>query len=174
MTCQMRPSRRLTFLKLFLDGLQPLPLLADHPVHLLVQQLDQVSDVGLGEDVGPNLIDDELLEGLGVEPGGLAGAAAPLEEGVADIVGVLTALGLGSGECLAADLVLERAAEQVGVWEPGGDSSSFWARGTSAPPWRFAAGGVGGRRGFWVHTLSSQVYGMYLNDIMHDIVQILR
>ena len=36
---------------------------------LLVQQLHQVSDVGLGEDVGANLIDDDLLEFLGIEPG---------------------------------------------------------------------------------------------------------
>ncbi len=102
-------------LKLFVDGLKPLPLLVGHPVHLLVQQLHQVADVGLGEDVGPNLIDDELLEGLGVEPGGLAGAAAPLEEGVADVVGVLTALGLGRGHGLAAGLAPEQTAEQVGA-----------------------------------------------------------
>ena len=102
-------------LKLLLDGLQPLTLLVGHAVHLLVQQLDQVADVGLGEDVGPNLIDDELLEALGVEPGGLAGAAAPLEEGVADVVGVLAALGLGCGHGLAAGLAPEQSAEQVGA-----------------------------------------------------------
>ena len=102
-------------LKLLLDGLKPLTLLGGHPVHLLVQQLHQVSDVGLGEDVGPNLIDDELLEALGVEPGGLAGAAAPLEEGVADVVGVLAALGLGCGHGLAAGLAPEQAAEQIGA-----------------------------------------------------------
>ena len=87
----------LDLLKFLLDGLQPLSLLASHPVHLpvhlLVQQLDQVSDVGFGEDVGPNLIDDELLEGLGVEPGGLAGPAAPLEEGVAGIVTGISHIG---------------------------------------------------------------------------------
>ncbi len=110
-------------LKLLLDGLQPLTLLGGHPVHLLVQQLHQVSDVGLGEDVGPNLIDDELLEALGVEPGGLAGAAAPLEEGVADVVGVLAALGLGCGHGLAAGLAPEQSAEQVGAGgAPGMDS----------------------------------------------------
>ena len=110
----------LDLLKLLLDGLQPLPLLGSHAVHLLVQQLHQVADVGLGEDVGPKLIDDELLEGLGVEPGGLAGPAAPLEEGVADVVGVLAALGLGCGHGLAAGLALEQAAEEVGAGSPAG------------------------------------------------------
>ncbi len=110
----------LDLLKLLLDGLQPLPLLGSHPVHLFVQQLHQVSDVGLGEDVGPNLIDDELLEALGVEPGGLAGALTPLEQGVADVVAVLAALGLGSGHGLAAGLAPEQAAEQVGAGSPAG------------------------------------------------------
>ena len=107
-------------LKLPVDGLKPLTLLVGHPVHLLVQQLHQVSDVGLGEDVGPNLIDDEGLEGLGVEPGGLAGAAAALQQGVADVVGVLAALGLGCGHGLAAGLAPEQAAEQVGAGGPPG------------------------------------------------------
>ena len=47
-----------------------------------------VADVGLGEDVGPNPIDDEFVEGLGVELGGLAGAAALLEQTVAHKVSV--------------------------------------------------------------------------------------
>ena len=102
-------------LKLPLDGLQPLTLLVGHPVHLLVQQLHRVSDVGLGKDVGAKLIDDDLLESLGVEPGGLAGSLAALEEGVADVVGVLAALGLGCGHGLAAGLALGDAAEQVGA-----------------------------------------------------------
>ena len=107
-------------LKLPLDGLQPLTLLVGHPVHLLVQQLHQVSDVGLGEDVGANLIDDDLLEFLGVEPGGLAGAAAPLEEGVADVVGVLAALGLGCGHGFAAGLALGQPAQQVAAGDAAG------------------------------------------------------
>jgi len=40
-------------LKLLLDVLQPLALLMCHPIHLLVQQLHEVADVGLGEDVLP-------------------------------------------------------------------------------------------------------------------------
>ena len=110
----------LHLLKLPVDTLQPLPLVAGHAVHLLVQQLHQVSDVGLGEDVGAKLIDDDLLELLGVEPGGLAGALAALEEGVADVVGVLAALGLGCGHGLAAGLALGDAAEQVGAGDAAG------------------------------------------------------
>ncbi len=43
--------------KLRFDVFQPLPLVAGHPVHLLVQQLHQVSDVALGKDVLPYLVD---------------------------------------------------------------------------------------------------------------------
>ena len=107
-------------LKLLLDVLKPLPLVACHPVHLLVQQLHQVSDVGLGEDVLPDLVNDEILEVPGVEPGGLAGALAALEQGVADVVGVLAALGLGCGHGLAAGLALGDAAEQVGAGSAAG------------------------------------------------------
>ena len=107
-------------LKLSLDSLQPLPLLVGHPVHLLVQQLHQVSDVGLGEDVGANIIDDDLLEFLGLEPGGLAGALVALEEGVADVVGVLAALGLGCGLGLAAGLALGQPVQQVAAGDAAG------------------------------------------------------
>ena len=110
----------LHLLKLPVDTFQPLPLVAGHAVHLLVQQLHQVSDVGLGEDVGAKLVDDDLLEFLGVEPGGLAGAFAALEEGVADVVGVLAALGLGCGHGLAAGLALGQSAEQVGAGDAAG------------------------------------------------------
>ena len=47
------PQPLLHVLKLLLDVLKPLTLLVGHPVHLLVQQLHQVSDVGLGENVLP-------------------------------------------------------------------------------------------------------------------------
>ena len=110
----------LHFLKLPVDTLQHIPLFDGHPVHLLVHDLHQVSDVGLGQDVGAKLIDDDLLELLGVEPWGLAGALAALQEGVADVVGVLAALGLGSGHGLAAGLALGKSAEQVGAGDAAG------------------------------------------------------
>ncbi len=84
----------LHLLQLPLNGLQLLPLLPRHPVHLLVQQLHQSPDIGLCEDVLPHLLHDELLEFLRVESGGLASAAAALDQGVADVVGVPSALGL--------------------------------------------------------------------------------
>ena len=110
----------LHLLKLCVDALQLLTLLASHSVHLLVQQLYQVADVGLREDILPDLVDDEVLEVVGVEPGGLAGSAAALEEGVADVVGVLAALSLGCDHCLAAGLALEQSAEQVGAGDSPG------------------------------------------------------
>ncbi|MDE2885991.1 MAG: hypothetical protein OXO53_13010, partial [Chloroflexota bacterium] len=72
--------------------LDALLLLPDDGVHLLVDHLDEVAHVGLGEDVLPDLVDDEALEVLGVESRRGAGAAAALEEGVADVVGVTPAL----------------------------------------------------------------------------------
>ncbi len=98
-----------------LDGLQVLPLLPGHAVHLLVQQLHQFPDVGLGEDVVPDVGDDGVLEVPGVQPGGVAGPAALLEDGLADVVGVPAALGLGGGEGLSAGLALGQAAEEVGA-----------------------------------------------------------
>ena len=108
----------LHLLKVRFDALQLLPVVTGRSVHLLVQELHQFSDVGLGEDVGAELIDDGGLDLLGAEPGGLAGAAAPLHQGLADVVGVLAALGLGGGHGLAAVLALEDAAEQVGAGGP--------------------------------------------------------
>ncbi|MCY4624394.1 MAG: hypothetical protein OXC99_05255 [Chloroflexi bacterium] len=106
--------------KLLVDGLQFLAMLPSRSVHLLVQELHEVADVGLGEDVGAQLIDDGVLELLGVEPGGIAGAAARLHQGLADVVGVLAALGLGGGHCPAAGRALEQPAEQVGAGRPPG------------------------------------------------------
>ena len=42
-----------------LDRLELLAALARHGVHLLGDEADEVADVGLGEDVGPELVDDE-------------------------------------------------------------------------------------------------------------------
>ena len=95
--------------------LDALLLLPDDRVHLLVDQLDQVAHVGLGEDVLPDLVDDEALEALRVESRGGAFAASAMEERLADIVGVAPALGLCGGEGLAAGLAGEETAEEVGA-----------------------------------------------------------
>ena len=82
----------LDILQLRVDGLQPLALLGGHAVHLLVHHLDQLGDAALGEDVGANLFHHQFLEAAGVEPGGIAGPAALLDQGLADVVGELAAL----------------------------------------------------------------------------------
>ena len=107
-------------LKLILDGLQPLALLPCHAVHLLVDDLHQGADVALGEDVGANLADDELLEAPGVEPGTVAGILAALHERLADVVGELAALGVLSAERPVAPVALDQPAEQVGTSDPAG------------------------------------------------------
>ncbi|MDE2861067.1 MAG: hypothetical protein OXL35_06210 [Chloroflexota bacterium] len=84
----------LDLIKLGLDGLQLLPLLGGDPIHLLVHDLDQFGDVGLGEDVLPYPLHHHLLEASCVEPGGRASVLAPLHDGLADVVGELAALGV--------------------------------------------------------------------------------
>ena len=114
------PQPLLHVLKLILDDLQPLALLTGNPVHLLVHDFHQVSDVALCEDVLPDVGYDKALELLRVEPGGLACTPAFLEQGVTHVVGVLSALGLGCCEGLAARLALDETAEQVGTGRPAG------------------------------------------------------
>ena len=106
--------------KLVLDGLQPLALLSGHAVRLLGHHLDQIADVALSENVGANLGDNELLEAAGVERGSLAGVPAELDVRLADVVGVLAALGEPADERRVARLALEQAAEQVGASDSAG------------------------------------------------------
>ena len=99
-------------LKLILDGLQPLSLLSGHAVHLLVHDLHQGANVALGEDVGANLADDQLLEASGVDAGSLAGVLADIDVRRADVVGVLAALGEPSVERSVARLAPDQSAER--------------------------------------------------------------
>ena len=107
-------------LQLRLDTLKLLALLAGDAVHLLVEQAHEVTDVGLGEDVVAQLADDRLLEAPRVEPGGDAGLLAALEQGLADVVGVLAALRLRGGEIAPAALTAHEPAQQVGTGDPPG------------------------------------------------------
>ena len=90
-------------------------MFASHAVHLLVQHLHQLADVALREDVVAYLADDRVLEALRVEPWRSAGFLAPLEQRLADVVGVFAALGLRGGESPAAALALEQTAQEVGA-----------------------------------------------------------
>ena len=110
----------LDLLQLRLDGLQPLALLGGNPVHLLVHHLDQLGDAALGENIGANLLHHQFLEAPRVQPGGIAGAAALLDQGLADVVGELAALGVLAGKSPLALVALEQAAEQVGAAHPAG------------------------------------------------------
>ncbi|MCY3507106.1 MAG: hypothetical protein OXH41_13185 [Chloroflexi bacterium] len=100
---------------LCLERLQLRALLSRYPIHLLVDEPHEVSDVGLGEDVLADLVDDQPLEPLRVQARRLAGSTAPLQEGLADVVGVLAALRLRGSERPAAPSTLDQAAEQVGA-----------------------------------------------------------
>ena len=106
--------------QLRLHRLQLHPLLLGNAVHLLVHQLDQLPDVALGEDVGANLLHHHLLEAAGVQPGGVAGPAAPLHQRLADVVGELAALGVLAGQRPPTLVALDQPAEQVGAADPAG------------------------------------------------------
>ncbi len=106
--------------KLRLDSLQLLPLLVGDAVHLLVHQLHQLPDVGLGEHVLPNLPHHHLLEAPGVQPGSRAGVLAPLHDRLADVVGVPAALGILAAERPVARPAPDQSAEQVGASDPAG------------------------------------------------------
>ncbi len=106
--------------KLRLDGLQPLALIAGHVVHLLVHHVDQAPDVALGQDVGADQPDYQLLELTGVHPGRVAGAWGALHEGVADVVGKGAPAGVAARERPPAPVALDQAAQQEGASHPAG------------------------------------------------------
>ena len=108
--------------KLRLDGLQPLALLVGDAVHLLVHQLHQFADVGLGEHVLPDLPHHHFLEAACVEPGSLAGVLAALHDRLADVVGEPAALGVLAAERPVARPAPDQATEQVGTPDPAGMS----------------------------------------------------
>ena len=47
------------------DALKSCSFLVGYPIHLLVDEPHEVTNVGLGEDVLPNLVDGEPLEAAG-------------------------------------------------------------------------------------------------------------
>ncbi|MCY3888003.1 MAG: hypothetical protein OXG19_09960 [Chloroflexi bacterium] len=104
--------------QLRLDRLQRPALLVRHAVHLLADQAHEVADVGLGEDVGAELVDDEALETPRVEPWRVAGPPAALHEGLADVVRELAALGVLPGEGAATAAAAHDPAEQVRAADP--------------------------------------------------------
>ena len=101
--------------QLFLNSLQPLPLLAGDPVHLFVHQPHQFLDVALCKDALPYLIDDESLEPLRVEPRCVARPPALLQERLAHVVGELSSLGILSSKSLSAFPALDQSAEEIGA-----------------------------------------------------------
>ena len=106
--------------KFRLGSLQALALLPGYAVHLLVHQFDQLPDVGLGEHVLANLANHHFLEPAGIQPGAVAGSAAPLHQGLADVVGELASLGVLAGHGPTAGAALDQAAEQVGASHTAG------------------------------------------------------
>ena len=138
--------------KLRLYGLQPLALLAGHVVHLLVHDIDQTPNVALGQDVGANQADDQLLELPGVDPGRVAGPGRALYEGVADVVGERAPAGVAARERPLAPVALYEAAQQegasdsAGVGDLGGAGAHYRVH-----PVKLGLGDGGGERLFHPH-----------------------
>ncbi|MCY3881627.1 MAG: hypothetical protein OXG61_05855 [Chloroflexi bacterium] len=103
-----------------LDGLKLHSLFASHAVHLFVDEPHQCADVALAEDVLAKLLDDESLKVLRVQPWRVATALAPLDEGLAHVVGVPAAFGLSRRERPVARLALGQPAEKVGAGRAAG------------------------------------------------------
>ena len=114
--------------KLILNDPKPLALILGYAVHLLVHHLHQLGDAPLGEDVGANLVDDELLEAAGVEPGSVAGILAALHDRLADVVGKLSALGVLAAERPVARLALDQSTQEIGASDPSGMGLLWCAR----------------------------------------------
>ena len=95
MTCQMRAKSALHVLKLALDGLQPPALLVCQSVHLLVEDIDEASDMLPSVRTFSRRLRTMVSSNeLGTDSWRSTGTAALLEDGLADVVCVLSALGL--------------------------------------------------------------------------------
>ena len=94
-----------------LGRFQTLALFLGDAVHLFVHQLDQLPDVGLGEHVLANLANHHFLEPAGIQPGAVAGPAAPFHQRLADVVGELPALGVLAGHGPTTGAALDQPAE---------------------------------------------------------------
>ena len=120
MTCHTRSRVAAHLRQLRLDARQfPAPLVG-HPVQFLVHQPHQVPDVALRQNALPDLLHNQALEAPGVEPRGVTGTAAPVEQRLADIVGELPALGRRPGERPTTAPALDQPTEQVGAGGPPG------------------------------------------------------
>ena len=101
--------------ELLLDGLQLQALLTRDTIHLVVDEAYQVPDLGLREDVLPNLFNDQLLEILGVEARGLAGPLAALIKGLANVVVVLSRLCRHGCQGPTTAFALDQPTQQAGA-----------------------------------------------------------
>ncbi|MDE2994861.1 MAG: hypothetical protein OXU67_13380 [Chloroflexota bacterium] len=101
--------------QLRLNARQLPALLVGHPVQLGIHEPHEGLDVVRRENAVSDLLHDQPLEAPGVEPGGVAGIAAPVEQRLAHIVGELAALGRLAGEGPPTAAALDQPTEQVGT-----------------------------------------------------------
>ena len=106
--------------QLRLYACQFLPLLVGHPVQLGIHEPHEGLDVVRRQNAVSYLIYNQPLEAPGVEPGGVARRAAPVEQRLADVVGELAALGRLAGEGPPTPAALDQPTEQVGTGGPAG------------------------------------------------------
>ena len=107
-------------IKLGVYDLQPAGQFTGHCIYLLGHQRHHLDDGLLGEDALPDLLDDEVLNPGGVQVAGAARPCAFPEQGAADVVGELPALGSLGGVGPAAHTALQQSAQQELAPNPGG------------------------------------------------------
>ena len=106
----LKPLPNVTQLGVY--DLQPAGQLTGHSVDLLRHQRHQLDDGLLGENALPDLLDHKVLNPGSVQVAGAARPCAFPEQGAADVVGELAALGSLGGVGPAADTALEQPAQQ--------------------------------------------------------------
>ena len=85
------------------------PALPTPQSYLLVRELHKNPDGALGENAAADLVDDESLESLGVEPRGDAGSAPLFHQRVADVASYRPALSS------SADMTLLKVSQAAGA-----------------------------------------------------------
>ncbi len=101
------------FCLLRLERRESLALLPSNAVHLLIKQLHQVANVALRENMIPQLLDNQPLKPIRIEPRSLAARAAAVQNRLADVVAVPAALRFGSGQRPATESAANQLAQQV-------------------------------------------------------------
>ncbi len=114
----VQPAAHLRHLRL--QSRQLPPLLLGHPGQLCIHEPHEGPEVVRRQNAVADLLHNQPLEAPGVEPGGIARLAAPVDQRLADVVGELPPLGRLPGERPPAAPAFDQPTEQVRTGGPPG------------------------------------------------------